>query len=163
MKHVKYIFLAVFAQVLFISCNNNDCCDPGPLIDTYYHLSVISSDGTDLLDPEVNGTLNTHQIAIYDLIDGEAVPLDLVRDTYPWGYTISQMEEGYVMQPQFGGDDDLVYEGIIQWNDSDSDTIRLEFEQPSRNQRRIVRIYCNGVWDRENDQGAYYRGFQIIK
>lgn len=162
MRKLLSIFILCFT---FLSCSNNDedCCSGIPGDDDKFTFSILNEQGEDLLDPSVEGSLNTSAIKLFRLENGERKEIYNIGMDHPEGYLIYEQEGFFRIFPMLAAGDALKTKGFIQWSTHDEDTLELEHIEDS-GIKFLVKVSFNGevVWDRETDTDGD-RFFQIVK
>ncbi len=157
--------------ILGTSCSKNSV-SLGVHIDTPINISVVDSQGADLLDPSTVNHFNSSDIKIFHLIDGEKIEFKAdIRLDYPKGflfYTPNQLgfNDNYVLclqSPNHSKSEEFPIT-YLQWSESDTDTIKCQFS------RTNVSLVCTKVWYNDvevwgikNNNNIDGRWFQIIK
>lgn len=164
-------FLIIWMSGLFAltaACQEEtDCCDNIPGDDTAFAFNVSDEQGSDLLDPDVEKTLNTDAIRIQEYKDGQYVVINNPDMDASEGYKIYQEDDIFKMR-LFPGEgsvegDFVVKRVIVKWNESVQDSLVLTHTQ-NNDLLRLVKISYNGeeVWD-QDQSGDGIRYFRIQK
>lgn len=171
MKKRNLLPLLVFI-IFGTSCSKNDEYTPIN-IDTSILISVVDSQGADLLDHSTANHFSTPYIKIFHLIDEEKIEYksSLYHERYTPGFR-------FYAPNQLGFNDNTLFclnatdpsrtEELpityIQWSELDTDTIKCQF---SRTEFSVfcTKVWCNGieVWDVKNNNPNDARWFQIVK
>ena len=164
---MKMIYIILSSMILALtSCDEKDCCSGIPGDDTLFEFSLLDESGTDLLDPEIQGTYNTDNIRLYNEENGDTTMVYDENSDTPYGYTIIERESVFRIRPFFlNADSEFETIGYIKWNSEEIDTLKLELVQQSENIKRLTKIHYNGieVWNEETTSNSEDRYFQIIK
>ena len=125
---MKYIVCLVApVLMLFVSCKSEKCC---VVISTGVQLSIANKDGSDLLNPASNGSINSENLDIYYLTNGNLEKQFKGNLDYPEMFKIDkfpQYDEA-VMTVFLNSNTDSqgVSTTILKYNSYPSDTISAE-------------------------------------
>jgi len=146
MKNAIILFLL---GIIMVSCNSDDENNNTP---SYYNLNagvefkVSSPSGVDLLNPNNANAYLAENIKIYYLRNGEVEEIYNPNMTAPRNFTIVTPEDSgedfYVMTiglNSSGLENVITY---IEWNDTDTDTIRANFRS-GNNYLLITKAWYN--------------------
>ncbi len=119
-------------------------------LDASLEFSVFSLQREDLLNPENPNHLNTENLKLFYVINGENQEVYNPNMDNPKSFKIYEYENEYRIRIYLNhtetADKPITY---IQWNDSDTDTIEVSYQ---RTQNAILQnnIWLNGehVWER---------------
>ena len=162
------ILLMCGLLALNASCQeDNDCCDGIPGNDEVFEFSILDEAGNDLLDPATEGTLNTDNISILELKNGNYTVINNPRMDASGGYRIYADTSPKKMRifpgEGFIDGDFIVKKIILRWNDMEKDSVNM-FLRKNANIQRLVRITYNEdeVWNStQSEDGIRY--FQVVK
>ena len=162
--HRTALTLILIALSLGSCGDTNDCCVNLPGNDDLFEFSLVNSHGEDLLNPETQGSYNSDDLRVYNIVDEDTVEINNPNSDTPKGYMIFTREGKYRIRLFMKGDGSLESRGIIAWNKTDKDTIALHLVQQSENVRRLVKIVYNEeeVWNEQNSSNDE-RYFEIVK
>jgi hypothetical protein len=159
------LILTLGTFLLMLGCNNPDDNgeDSAYLGDILLSFSVQNSAGDDLLNPVVDGSLNTNSIRYYEKLDGEYVLFNDSSLAYPDGYVINQHNQLYRFTPYYTDHRPYKQELRIDWGNGDSDFIVVNLKDGDGDWRVATEVLFNGdvVWEMNVD--ADDRFFTIIK
>jgi len=148
-------FLALyFVAFLFMSCSGDDANNNAPM-DVNFELSVRDNSNVDLLSPDVANTLNTSQIKLFYLIQGESIEVNNPSLDHPRNYFIFQHESEYririFLNNETSEQQPVTY---IKWNELDTDTIKVQYAA----NRTKDKVWVNNelVWQSSENQPGYY-------
>lgn len=148
--------LIVIAVALLLSCSKNDDSEEQFLVDLGVNISLESTTGDDLLDPENPNSYKKSEIKTYHLIDEveQRAGADDVLLQDPAGTYVFRTFVNYKGNDEYP----ITY---IDWSETDRDTIKSEIYR-TINQIRVIKVWYNGelMWDVENGGDA---SFTIIK
>lgn len=159
MKKIGFLLMIVF---LSLSCSDEqDCCSQN---DTLFEFSVVNQSGEDLLDENTLNSLNTNNIKLFNLINGEEILVNNPNSDSPDGYIIFE-RDGMNLIRTFFDESSLTVNGIIEWDLNKRDLITLEMDQQSESVKRLIKIEFNSqvVWSEETASNPNNRYFQIVK
>lgn len=128
----KVVLSLLFLGLLTVSCAEDKI--RGIVIDTDLVLFVKDQTGLDLLNPENPGSFKEKDINLYTVKDGEK---KLVFESHldaPRGFSLYKSDSVYAIQIF------LDHANIIQWNETESDTIKSTFKSASNY------CICDSVW-----------------
>ncbi len=135
------------------------------IIDTSMEIIVKDKDGSDLLNPDNENSLNTNLVKIYYEIGGKKIEVNEPHLDNPKGFSIFCKDNQYRIGIGPNTDRNEEYPlTYIEWNPDDTDTIKCLIERAkSRNGNSTIcrKVWFNGkvVWD---DYGVE-RSFVIVK
>lgn len=154
---MKKIFILLFFSLL--SCHGNDdknCCMN---IESDILITLVNSEGLDLLDPSSNGAIDSSNIQVrYEMENGEKKLINDPNFDASKGFHIIDPEETqtdkYSLQ-LFLNTDYLDEENIsytyIEWSSADIDEIKSQFIRENNN-LLVSKVWVNGElsWERIN-------------
>ncbi|MDH6358581.1 hypothetical protein [Parabacteroides sp. PF5-9] len=152
---MKSKLLALILFILFISCKEDTApVDLGGVRYSSIDISIFDKEGNDLLDPKNTNANAIKRIAVYHVINNELKHVyhsansiffsheyyggdnDIETDTYTKQY--STTVKGYY---NFLEKETLT---IVEWNNTDRDTLRYEWRESDKKYREIVtKVYVN--------------------
>lgn len=154
MKILSYFF-PLLIVALTTGCLDPSCCDQ--VNSHQFSVSLVDSEGANLLDPQTAGAVDLKKSRLYLIEDGEAKMFKYggggVLDN-PYGVAPIEIDGKSGAQISFiyeGNEKDI--EGFIQWNETMADTLNFTFSS-SENPRHFIRISQGGkkLWDKETKQ-----------
>lgn len=158
------LIIAFTLVLVLISCHDqNDCCG---IASANIDISIVSENGTDLLDPENLNSFNENHIRIYHLTDGEFEEVNLPNLDYPMGFFIIDDMPDSVYRIRIFGDvfnESEVVTSLVKWSDSDTDTLKYKvYRSEGGSTVGITKVWFNNieVWDESSQTERY---FEIIK
>lgn len=143
MKTLIFLLLTMF---MIISCSSNDNpTNKGVYIDTGINLIIKNNLGEDLLLPSTPNTLNTDEIELYYLLDGQKEKVFIGNLTYPKNYFIYNYinSKAITIFPDYQSKDEFPVT-YVKWNSTDTDTIKCHFNRGNKNDGKY--ISCDKVW-----------------
>lgn len=152
--------MIMMASVLF-GCKKTDINDSF-VIDATIELSLVDSDGNDLLNPQHDNAIDHAGIKIFYLIDREFQEVyDLTKDI-PRNFYIRQHETEYRIHVFLNmGKGEEFPETSIQWNGSDTDNVKAKFRRaPSLVAVNEVWLNDEVVWSTDDRKELH---FTLIK
>ena len=167
MKSILLCFMA-----LLLACNSDEDCYPGS--DQYYfnalaYFYILDKNGNDLLNPNTPNTLNTENIKIFYILDGKAV--DVAQYHSDKGhkdmkYFSIRKPEGSRLNYTFWlafatPDKGATATTLIQWSESDTDTIKVQFSRGDCS-FAWTKFWYNGV-EYSNKDSNEVGVYEIIK
>lgn len=118
-------------------------------IDAYVDLTIKNNAGQDLLDPNTPNTLNTNNIKLYNVVNGQAIEVYHGNYTYPKNYLIYNYKDVKAIRVFVNHTDaEELPTTYIKWNDNNTDTIKCHFSRGSGNDGSF--ILCDKVWYNSN-------------
>ena len=139
MKRLALLFSFI---VLLAECTKN--ADPQVVVYNMVEFKVVDSNGNDLLDPENVDQIDESQIKVFYKVDGQWQEVFDANMDYPRNFFIYQGEYSYRMRVFLNDTESGVLpETLIQWSDSDADTIQAEFNRTSSS-IVLQKIWLNG-------------------
>lgn len=144
---MKKIFYTILCLLLMNSCNNEN--EEQYNLDVGFELSIINSNGEDILNPNHTNAIKHSDIKLFYLINGEKEEVYNGNYTYPRNFKIYEHQNEFRIGISQNYSDmeekPLTY---IQWNDIDTDTIESIYE---RNSNSVLqrKIWINGdlLWE----------------
>lgn len=155
------LFIIIIILILQLGCTEegSDILPAGVSHNESIEISVINKLGVDLLDPLVEEKIETSQIRIYHILDGEKIEFYESNLDYPKGYRIYKPYElGYnhnyvfcLMMVKAYLSEELMPATYIKWTESDTDTIQCQIEKSGAS-TFVSKVWCNNklVWNAEN-------------
>ena len=139
-------------------CIEPDCCAPPSSTSFFVHIST--SEGSNLLDPNSEGSIDLNNTRQYLLVGGEAKMVKYESSgavlDYPYGVIPTEENGVYGVKFSFentGNQKEI--EGIIQWNEVLADSLTFTFNSTKRptflsriSQKEII------LWDVETDPNS---------
>lgn len=145
--NISKFLLASFIFLLF-GCKNKTI--NSVVIDTHIDILLVSPTGDNLID---QNEINDNNIKIYYLIDGKKELFSKGNLDYPKGYTIVKNSDNRNIFRLFPNDNQETPITLIEFPNSDIDTIKCEFYKSSSS-TICTQVWYNNVvkWDVEGDQ-----------
>lgn len=152
--------MIILTITTLFACSKTDEMD-----EQYFNLyaglefSVFNAQNEDLLNPETPGHLNTEDIRLFYVINGESQEFHDDNLDNPRGYLIGEHEGVYRIGISLNyaetEDKPITY---VSWNDIDTDTIEVSYQ---KTQHSILQdtIWLNGeqIWERgDNTIDPYF-------
>ncbi|NOQ27457.1 MAG: hypothetical protein GQ564_19005 [Bacteroidales bacterium] len=172
MKKIK--ILVLLFMILGLSCSEDEPITEGVFISLDVKISLTDQQGLDLLDPNNQNAINTDNIKIFHMIDGELKKFSkyLMDDSKCYRiYNPTELgfNENYVFNFAYTSPSYYTHEKeepitYIQWNETDMDTVRCQYQYTS-NSSICTKVWFNEivVWDRDDSEANSSRWFQIVK
>lgn len=155
-------FLAFF---VLLGCNNSDdnSGESVNLGDILFRFNLEDSSGRDLLNPSIEGTLNTNSIALYEKINGEYVLFENDQLAYPRGYLIDLTDGKYWFTPYYSDHRPYKHELRIDWGNEESDFIVVNLVDGDGGWKVATQVIYNDilVWSENINPGG--RFFTVVK
>ena len=134
-------------MILFIiSCSKpNNIKNEMVNIDTSINLIIKSNNGEDLLLTTTQNSLNTDNIKLFNLLNGQYIEVNNSNQDYPKNYFIFDYTDSKAIRI-FPNDTNTEENPttLIKWNNIDTDTIKCHFNRGSGNDGSFV--ICDKVW-----------------
>ena len=145
------IYIAVLSlSINLISCDENENATN---LDYGFACCVLDQNGNDLLDPLTSRAIDTSQIKIYHIINGEPILYYNPMGDAPKGYGITEPLmyaniAGFVFHTAMDWRVDANNRSItiIKWDESESDTITVLIEK-TENSAIGIKYWINGNED----------------
>lgn len=148
----------VFAILLFVMSSCNKDKEGKFNLDAGIEIYVQDKSGNDLLNPSIQNAYKESEIKIYYLIDGVKKEVYYPNYDYPRNFRIIEAGSKYYMMLSPNGNDSEEYPTTyIQWNESDTDTIKCEFSRTSNS------IICTKIWYNGSLAWSDYSNGRIIQ
>ncbi len=136
---MKNLFLILSITMLLWSCSKDE--HEGIIVDTSVSISVKDTNGNDLLDANNSNSLNLDLVKIIYEANGEKTVFLKKHLDAPKGFSVIKHEKEYRMQVLLNSDKQTARPiTYIQWNDTDTDTLKCEISRKSGNE------ICNKLW-----------------
>jgi hypothetical protein len=160
---MKTIATLIILTIL-TSCSKSNDDEPQQqvVVDINIEMSLKSSNGEDLLDPNNPDAYKVENIKLYYLINGEKKEVFDPNMAYPRNFFIFKHESEYRIRVfQNHSETETLPITYIEWSPDATDTIQTEIYR-DENSIRAIKTWFNGdlKWDVENEQEPY---FSIIK
>ncbi len=156
MKKINLLFSTALIFSMLSSCiEDRPCCDV--VISQEFNVLLQDSEANNLLEPATAGSINPSNSRLFLLENGEPKLFKVegggILDN-PYGISTTELDGDIKARVQFqysGNQEEL--EGIIQWNDTLSDTLNFTFNS-AENPTFLIKISQKGqtLWDKETDQ-----------
>lgn len=152
--------MIIFTITTLFACSKTDEMDEQyHNIDATLEFSIFNAQNEDLLNPETPNHLNTEDIKLFYVINGESQEFHDDNLDYPNGFFIGEHEGIYRIRIFLNHaeteDKPITY---VSWNDIDTDTIEVSYK---KTQHSILQdtIWLNGeqIWERgDNTIDPYF-------
>ncbi len=153
MKTISF-FCSILIVVLMTGCLEPSCCEAPPS-SKYFSVNLRNSEGSNLLDPKAEGSIELGKTRLFLLENGEAKMVKYENPgavlDYPYG--VMPFEENGVYGVGFffeytGSQKEI--EGFIQWNETLADTLTFTFNS-AKKPSFIAKVSQKGtvLWDLE--------------
>lgn len=156
---MKNLILMLFLALL-LSCSTEN--GEGIVFETGIELSVINTEGQDLLNPGFSDSYKEGQIKLFYKIDGE---LQEVYDSsldHPRNFFIYKRPTEYRIRifPNTDKSKEISIT-LIQWSETDADTIRSKIERRG-SITQVTKVWFNNElkWQISSEEESY---FEVIK
>lgn len=161
LKNVGTIFLMC---LFLISCDDSLDAPSGEYVDLGMKISILSSAGNDLLDPENPDHIEWENIKIFHLEGEELVEVyDPMMDA-PRGFSVYKVDSNFLINVSGNIAADKIGETVIKWGEEDTDILTYEIVRKNNGGWvSISKVWFNGeeVWNEDN--GNDLRHFVIKK
>ena len=132
-------------MISFFSCNSNDENQPSATnIDAVVRFYVLNNQGDDLLNPNNQNSIDTDNLKIYEIINGEEVEVNNPNMDAPKGFWISPPEgkfDKYRLSLTLNIlEDSNTTITLLKWSESDLDSFKAELEKGEDY------INCKKIW-----------------
>lgn len=132
-------------MISFFSCNSNDENQPSATnIDAVVRFYVLNNQGDDLLNPNNQNSIDTDNLKIYEIINGEEVEVNNPNMDAPKGFWISPPEgkfDKYRLSLTLNIlEDSNTTITLLKWSESDLDSFKAELEKGEDY------IICKKIW-----------------
>ncbi len=145
--------LKLLVAFALLGCSNSDDGKKEQIYlgEILFDFSLQDPSGTDLLDPNVEGSFNTDEIALYEKVDGTYILFDQPLSAHPKGYTIDEWEGLYYFTPYYFDAKAASHDLKIEWGNGKTDFILVTCEDGDGNWKNANEITYNGnlVWNME--------------
>ncbi|SFH18814.1 hypothetical protein [Pedobacter insulae] len=143
---MKRIALILFVALIQISCREKNCCT---IIDATVDLSIMNSNGYDLLNPNTPGALNEENIDILILKNGAKVRLYRGNLDVAKFFKIRNSNNKHIFQMYFDVSPES-FNGnkitqFIRYKDGTEDEIVGEFNENRKTNTLLQKVWINGV------------------
>ena len=156
------LLLGILGAFLAIGCSQERPGADTFNLDVAVEITVQNEKGQNLLDPKTEGAINPEDIKLYYVEDGKAQEVYDETSDLPKSFMIFQTGGTYrmrILQNHLDSDDRPLT--LIQWNETDVDTIQSEY---LKGDRYIIqdKIYYNGKlsWSTGDSFEPY---FEVVK
>ncbi|SFB90195.1 hypothetical protein INR75_07870 [Zunongwangia sp. SCSIO 43204] len=156
------LLLGILGAFLAIGCSQERPGADTFNLDVAVEITVQNEKGQNLLDPKTEGAINPEDIKLYYVEDGKAQEVYDETSDLPKSFMIFQTGGTYrmrILQNHVDSDDRPLT--LIQWNETDVDTIQSEY---LKGDRYIIqdKIYYNGKlsWSTGDSFEPY---FEVVK
>jgi hypothetical protein len=155
--------LAIVVIALLCSCSSDD--SPEQFVyDVGVEFSIKDSQGNDLLNPENENTLNSSEIKLFYVVNGAVEEVYDGNMDYPRNYVIydyAPVSEYRISVFLNNADTEAQPITYIQWNATDTDTLRSEIYRRN-NLVKIKTLWLNNelIWSDEDGTEPY---FELVK
>ena len=160
---MKQTIYFLFFILMFSACSKNDIS--GDYIETLIGINYIDKEGNDLLNPEAENAINTENIDIYYLKDGEKVRVCDYLMEIPENYYVnySETHDKYylvVFMSEYMNEENIseTYIDFGEWED----TIRCQYHVVDSGNFWYERVWYNGEKKIHEDNYCYQSSFEII-
>ncbi len=158
------IAITITITIFFTACKEDD--PAGVIIDTTIDVSLLSTDGLDLLNPQTPNNLTEDDIQLFKDEDGASVKYSLEGNSdHPYGIFIFEDTPYYRIRlfPRLQVRDEfsVMY---VKWGELGMDTLKLEIVRKNNNTYQVAeKVWFNG--EKVYDQNIKYeeRHFVITK
>jgi hypothetical protein len=166
MKKIK--ILVLLFMILGLSCTEDEPITEDVFISHDVKISLADQQGLDLLDPNNPNAINSDNIKIFHMIDGELKKFSKYLMKI---YKPSELgfNENYVFYLGYTSPSYYTHEKeepitYIQWNETDMDTVRCQYQYTS-NSIICTKVWFNEivVWDMDDSETNSSRWFQLVK
>ncbi|SRX55997.1 hypothetical protein [Aequorivita sp. CIP111184] len=161
---MKTIATLILLTIL-TSCSKNNDDEPqqqANVIDVNVELSLKSTNGEDLLDPNNPNGYKAEDIKLYYLINGEKQEVFDANMDYPRNFFIFKHESEYRIRIfQNLAETEALPITYVEWNNQDTDTLQAEYHRADR-LIQVIKTWFNGElkWDVVSNKENF---FTIIK
>lgn len=152
---MKQLLILLLSLLLLSSCDNSGA----DFVNTFQTFYVVDRYGNDLLNPETANAINTKNIKIYYLVDGEKIEYSEYRhrlnpNTISYGFgigkpdSIGNRNRYYidVLLNDGARKDKAITYTYIQWSDKDTDTIQSKVSKGGSHLVTRMTAYNDSVW-----------------
>lgn len=157
---MKHLLFAIAMAAMLSSCNSES--QEQFVVSGSVDISVKDKDGSDLLNPDNENSLDINLIKIYYEIGGKKIEVNEPDLDHSKGFFITrEHENGYRIVIHLNMDINEEYPlTYIEWNPDDTDTIKCLIER-TWNTEICKKVWFNGeiVWDDYSTE----RFFEILK
>lgn len=152
----NFLPISFFILLVLSSCSD-DCCINVP--DNHYDVSIVDEEGNDLMDLSAPNYYNPENIRLFIVEGGNEIlvkPIGGGNLDSPHGVMPFTIEGKNYVRLFFGyqGKEDE-FTGIVQWNESERDTMVHKFNMPGES-KHLKQILRNDevLWDGVNNNSS---------
>jgi len=151
LKAMKPVTLMLSLVMVLLSCQKEE---NSVFLDGGIEITVIDNNGNDLLNPSAENSFKEESIKIYYLIDGVVEEVYHPTADYPRNFFIYERDGIYRMALSLNGNEkDEFPVTYIQWNETDTDTVKGSFLR-GEGFLMCTKVWYNGVlmWEDYNTE-----------